>query len=115
LAEVSIAWGTAYADWLAARAAMAKCSIEVYATDPTPEDQDAQYGKVNDVLTAAEHRLIDAQATEGWQLLQKFEALQTMLLDREREGRPSDDRHLKMLASFHLDLMHFRLVGGADA
>jgi hypothetical protein len=115
MAEVSIAWGEAYADWLAARAAMAKCSINVNATDPTTEDQDEQYGKVNDFLTAAEHRLIEAQATVGWQLLQKFEALQTMLLEREREGRPSDDRHLKMLASFHLDLMQFRPVGGADA
>jgi hypothetical protein len=114
VAEVSIAWGEAYAEWLAARGASAKQSLDIYGSAPPPEDADEQIEKANDRVTAAEHRLIQAPVTIGWQLLQKFEVLQAIILERERDGEPADGRHLMMLASFHLDLMQLKFSGAGD-
>jgi hypothetical protein len=94
MAEVSTEWGEAFAEWLAARAAMAKSSIDLYASDASSEEQDAVFGKMNDRLIAAERRLVEAPTTARPQLLEKFEVLRTMLFEREIEGPPSDRRHL---------------------
>jgi hypothetical protein len=37
-----------------------------------------------------------------------------MILERERDGRPADARHLMMLTSLHLDLMQFKFFGEGD-
>jgi len=115
VAKVSIAWGEAYAEWLAARAAVAKQNLDIYGSEPLPEDVDEQIDKANNRVTATEHRLIQAPVTIGWQLLQKFEVLQAILLERERDGEPADGRHLMMLSSFQLDLMQFRFFGEGDS
>jgi hypothetical protein len=114
VAKVSIPWGEAYIEWLAARAASAKQSLDIYGPDPLPEDADEQIEKANDRVTAAEHRLIQAPVTIGWQLLQKFEVLQAIMLERERDGEPADGRHLMMLSSFHRDLMQLKFFGAGD-
>ncbi len=112
MAEVSKAWGEAYAEWLAARAEMAKLGVDIYhPRAPTEEDEDRLVDEVDARITAAEHRLIQARVTLGWQLLEKFEVLQAMILQSERDGAPADDRHLLMLASFHADLMKKKFVG----
>jgi hypothetical protein len=110
VAEVSIAWGDAYADWLAALAASAKQSIDIHRPEtPLPEDVDEQTAKISDRVTAAEHRMIQARPTVGWQLLQKFEVLRAMLRESEVAGAPADGRHLLMLESLHIDLMNWKL------
>jgi hypothetical protein len=109
VAEVSIPWGEAYADWLAARAQAAKQNVDIHGSEPLPEDVDEQTDKISDRVTAAEHPMIQARTTVGWQLLQKFEVLQAMLRERETAGAPVDGRHLLMLESFHIDLMDWKL------
>jgi hypothetical protein len=114
VAKISAAWGEAYAEWLGARAAAAKQNIEIHSPGPLSEDADEQIDKILDRIKAAEHRLIQAPVTMGWQLLQKFEVLQAIIMERERDGKPADGRHLMMLSSFHLDLMQFRFFGEGD-
>jgi hypothetical protein len=112
MSEISITWGDAYAEWLAARAAVAKHAIDIHRSEqPLPEDVDEQMAKIDARVIAAEHRLITARVTLGWQLLEKFEALQAMILQSERDGSPADRRHLLMLASFHTDLMGYKFAG----
>jgi hypothetical protein len=114
VAKISVAWGEAYAEWLGARAAAAKQNIEIHRPEPLSEDADEQIDQILDRIKAAEHRPFQAPVTMGWQLLQKFEVLQAIIMERERDGSPADSRHLMMLSSFHLDLMQFRFFGEGD-
>jgi hypothetical protein len=43
------------------------------------------------------------------QLVDKFEILETMICQRERNGRPADNRHVLMLTSVKADLYRFRI------
>src|ERR1700754_3664332 len=112
MAEISIAWGEAFAEWLASRAEAAKHSIDFYRSEqPLPEDVDEQMAKIDARVVEAEHCLIRARVTMGWQLLEKFEVLRSMILQIERDGTPADGRHLLMLASFQTDLMGYKFAG----
>jgi hypothetical protein len=90
---------------------MAKQSIDIHGSEPLPEDVDEQTDKMRDRVTVAEHRMIQARPTVGWQLLQKFEVLQAMLRESETAGALADGRHLLILESFHIDLMNWKLDG----
>jgi hypothetical protein len=63
VAEISTTWGNAYAEWLAARADVAKHSIAIHGSEPLPEDVDEHTDKISDRVTAAEHRMIQARPT----------------------------------------------------
>jgi hypothetical protein len=101
-------FGQAYQEWLAARAENAKQNAGGYA-HLGEEEEEANGGRIINRVTAAEHRLAFLPAVRGVQLIEKFEALESMISDREREGYPADSRHMLMLSSVKADLYHFRL------
>jgi hypothetical protein len=100
-------FGEAYAEWLDARASVAKLNCKGYAL-PDVEDPDAVMDRTIERVRAAEHRLAFVPAILSYQLVEKFEALAAMMSDRERDGRPNDNRHMLMLASVKGDLYRFR-------
>jgi hypothetical protein len=100
-------FGDAYAEWLDARASVAKLNCKGYAL-PDVENPDAVMDRTIGRVRAAEHRLAFVPAILSYQLVEKFEALAAMMSDRERDGRPNDNRHMLMLASVKGDLYRFR-------
>jgi hypothetical protein len=108
--NISQEWGAAYAEWLSALADMAKLNADVDQPELSDEESDTRTAKMNDRITDAEHQMLCIPVTIGWQLLQKFEVLQAMLVEIEKAGRPADGRHLLMTASVHSDLAHLDCI-----
>jgi hypothetical protein len=101
-------FGLAYEEWLAARAENAKQNAGGYAHLGSA-DEDANGSRILDRVIAAEHRLIFLPAIRGTHLIEKFEVLETMVSERERDGYPNDNRHMLMLSSVKADLYRFEI------
>jgi hypothetical protein len=90
---------------------MAKLNADVDQPELSDEDDEKLTTQMNARITDAEHQMIRIPVTIGWQLLQKFEAMQAIIMECERAGRPTDGRHLLMVASVHTDLVHLECIG----
>jgi hypothetical protein len=101
-------FGDAYAEWLDARAGVAKMDAKGYAAADDP-DPDAVADQMMARLRMAEHRLAFMPAILPYQMIEKFETLEAMISQRERDGYPNDNRHMLMLSSVKADLYRFRL------
>lgn len=99
-------FGRAYHEWMEACADLAKLNAGGYEQVPVDE-ADAFTNRLNERKREAEHRLITTPAILPYQFVQKFEALELMVADRERDGYPTDNRHMAMLASVKADLYRF--------
>jgi hypothetical protein len=105
--DAGVKFALAFQEWLEARAESAKEDTGAYGD--LPNDEIVAISERNlDRRTAADHRLIRTPTAVGFQIVQKFEALEIMVSEREHDGRPTDNRHLLMLASFKGDLYRFR-------
>lgn len=104
-------FGNAYREWFEALAIEAKLNGGGYAA---AEDPDGAIDAVLDRLRTAEHQLAFTPAAFPYQLINKFEVLETMICRRERDGRPSDSRHMIMLSSVKADLYRFRIEQRED-
>jgi hypothetical protein len=98
-------FGKALQEWFEALAIEAKLNAGGYAA---AEDPDGAIDAVLGRLQAAEHRLAFLPAILPYQLVNKFEVLETMISKRERDGYPADSRHLLMLTSVKADLYRLR-------
>jgi hypothetical protein len=101
-------FGRAYQELFEARACLEKLNAGGYDPD---DDPDGTCDALLDRLRAAELQLASLPAALGYQLVNKFEVLETMISERERNGRPFDNRHMLMLASVKGDLYDFRIEG----
>jgi hypothetical protein len=100
-------FGKACHEWFEARATEAKLNAGGHAD---ADDPDAAIDVVLERLQAAEHQLTCLPAILPHQLVDKFEILETMICQRERNGRPADNRHMLMLTSVKADLYRFRML-----
>jgi hypothetical protein len=100
-------FGQAYAEWAEATAAIAK--IEGFGSE-SDEQSDEQMNAAIERLAVAERRLTTTPAALGHQLVTKFEILECMLSERERDGPPNDNRHMLMLAAVKADFYHFEMT-----
>jgi hypothetical protein len=89
-----------------ARACLEKLNAGGYDPD---DDPDGTCDALLDRVRAAELELICLPAALGYQLINKFEVLETMISERERNGCPFDNRHMLMLASVKADLYEFEI------
>jgi hypothetical protein len=101
-------FGRAYQELFEARAAIEKLNAGGYAA---ADDPDGICDALLERVRAAELQLASLPAILPHQLVNKFETLETMISDRERDGQPFDNRHMLMLASVKADLYHFRIEG----
>lgn len=101
------AFNQAYVEWTAARAEQAKLNADTEDADSDAKDAAASANL--DRVQQAEHQLAFTPAAQAAQFVSKFEALETMIADRERDGRPADHRHMIMVASVKADLYRFSL------
>jgi hypothetical protein len=101
-------FGRAYQELFEARADIQKLNAGGYGSD---DDSDDVCDALIDRVRAAELQLICLPAIRPHQLVNKFEVLETMISERERNGRPFDSRHMLMLASVKADFYHFRIEG----
>jgi hypothetical protein len=99
-------FGGAYHEWFEALASEAKVNAGGYAG---ADDPDAVIDAAIDRVQAAEHQLTVLPAILPYQLVNKFEVLETMISKRERDGYPADGRHMLMLSSVKADLYRFRI------
>jgi hypothetical protein len=99
-------FGDAYAEWLDARANVAKMDAKGY---DAADLEDAVADQIMARLRTAEHRLAFVPAILPYQMIEKFETLEAMISQRERDGYPKDNRHMLMLSSVKADLYRFRL------
>ncbi len=98
-------FGRAYQELFEARAGVEKLNAGGYDPDDDPDGIcDALVARV----ATAELQLACLPAMLSHQLVNKFETLETMISERERNGRPLDNRHMLMLASVKADLYQFR-------
>jgi hypothetical protein len=111
--ERKAAFSRAYREYLLAEAAIAKNNAgdDKCATNDEAEEMT---GRLCDRRTAAEWQLIRTQPFCGWQLLEKFAVLETIVSRAEHEGNPHDKRHVFMLTSIKADLWKFRLERYGD-
>jgi hypothetical protein len=93
-------FGKAYREWFEVCAIEAK--LNAGANYP-----DAVCDRILERIQSAEHRLAVLPAIHPYQLIDKFEVLETMISKRERAGRPADNRHMLMLMSVKADLYQF--------
>jgi hypothetical protein len=98
-------FGRAYQELFEARAGVEKLNAGGYGLD---DDSDDVCDALNDRVRTAELQLACLPAILPHQLVNKFETLETMISQRERIGRPFDNRHMLMLASVKADLYQFR-------
>lgn len=101
-------FGTAYSAWMDARAERAKRDDPGRFEDMAGDDEDRKTLDILHRLEEAEHKLITTPAELPFQLEQKFEVMESMISERERDGRPTDNRHMLMITSFKADLYRFR-------
>jgi hypothetical protein len=89
-----------------ARACLERLNAGGYDPD---DDPDGTCDALLDRVRTAELELICLPAALGYQLINKFEVLETMISERERNGQPFDNRHMLMLASVKADLYEFKI------
>jgi hypothetical protein len=97
----------AYAEWFAARARQEELNADHEDLDSAEKDREVSV--TIDRVSKAELKLACTPAALPAQFVRKFEALETMISERERDGRPADNRHGLMLASVKADLYRFSL------
>jgi hypothetical protein len=101
-------FGRAYQELFEARAGIEKLNAGGYAA---ADDPDGVCDALNERVRTAELQLVSLPAFLFYQLVNKFETLERMISERERNGRPLDNRHMLMLASVKANLYHFRIEG----
>jgi hypothetical protein len=102
--EAALKFGRAYQEYAEALAAVAKF-------DADPLKNDDGYDDVSSIerLRRAEHTLILTPAQIGSQLVQKFEVLEAIICAGDRDGWPTDKRHLIMAAAVKAELYDFKM------
>ena len=103
-------FGRAYQEWMEACADLAKLNAGGYEHVQEDEDEtEALTGRLSDRKREAECRLITTPAILSCQLIEKFEVMEWMVAGRERDGYPTDNRYMAMLASVKADLYRFEI------
>jgi hypothetical protein len=103
-----VRFGKAYQELFEARASIEKLNADGYAAG---DDPDGLCDALLEHIRMAELQLASLPAMLPHQLISKFETLEAMISQRERDGCPFDNRHMLMLASVKADLYNFRIEG----